>query len=87
MSRKCFGGVRLIKFECGLARAGISFYEMVKLIGLYKDIGDYEKLRKEVFAENYLGKNSDSRTGDILKAFKKRFLTTDNIMKLPAVKI
>lgn len=85
MSRKCFGGIRLIKFECGLVRAGISFYEMIKLIGLYKDMGDYGKLRKEVFAENYLGKNSDSRTGDILKAFKKRFLTTD-IIKLPAVK-
>jgi len=86
MSRKCSGGVRLTKYECGLTGEGVSLYEMLKLIELSKDAGDYRKLRMKVFAENYLGKNSDSRIDNILRAFKKRFLN-DADKGLPPVKV
>lgn len=74
------------KYESGLTSEGVSLYEMVKLIELYKGDGDYRKLRLKVFAENYLGKNSDSRIDNILGAFKKRFLN-DADTGLPPVKV
>lgn len=73
------------KYESGLTGEGVSLYEMLKLIELYKDTGDYRKLRMKVFSENYLGKNSDSRIDNILRAFKKRFLSSDDT-GLPPVK-
>lgn len=73
------------KYESGLTSEGVSLHEMVKLIEFYKDGGDYRKLRLKVFADNYLGKNSDSRINNILSAFKKRFLN-DADKGLPPVK-
>jgi len=64
----------LSKYNVGLRRDGIIFNEMVKLIKLYNEIDDPKKIREKVFSENYLGKNSDRRIDDILRAFEKRFL-------------
>ena len=86
MSRKCSGGVRLRKYECGLTSEGVSLHEMVKLIEFYNDVDDYRELRLKVFSENFLGKNSDNRIDNILRAFKKRFLN-DADKGLPPVKV
>ncbi|OFV66971.1 MAG: protein containing Protein of unknown function DUF1819, putative inner membrane [Candidatus Syntrophoarchaeum butanivorans] len=64
-----------IKLNSGLVREGVSIQEMFKLLQLYSELRDYTEVRKIVFRENYLGKISDSRIEDILRAFKKRFLS------------
>ena len=61
------------KYDVGLRRDGIIFNEMVKLIKLYDEIDDPKKIKEKVYSENYLGKNSDRRIDDILRAFEKRF--------------
>ena len=63
-----------IKLNSELVAAGISIQEMFKLLELYNDVKDYTEMRKIVFKGNYLGKNSDSRIKNILRAFRKRFL-------------
>lgn len=71
------------KYDIGLRRDGIILNEMVRLIKLTNDIDDQTQLRKKVFSENYLGKNSDRRIDDILRAFAKRFLKNINA-RLPS---
>jgi len=64
-----------IKLNSGLVREGVSIQEMFKLLQLYNEVRDYTEVRKMVFRENYLGKISDNRIENILRAFKKRFLS------------
>jgi len=68
-----------IKLNSELVGEGISIQEMFKLLQLYSEVRDYVKLRKIVFRENYLGKNSDIRIENILRAFKKRFLMNSEL--------
>jgi len=67
--------MNLVKLNSELVGEGVSIQEMFKLLQLYSEVRDYTKLRKIVFKENYLSKNSDSRIENILRAFKKRFLS------------
>lgn len=64
-----------IKLNSELVSEGISIQEMFKLLQLYSEVRDYTEVKNIVFRENYLGKNSDSRIENILRAFKKRFLS------------
>ncbi|RLI77130.1 hypothetical protein DRP05_11120 [Archaeoglobales archaeon] len=67
------------KFNSELVGEGVSVQEMVKLLQLYNEVQDYKVIRDKVFKENYLGKNSDSRIENILRAFRKRFLNNSQL--------
>jgi len=71
--------MNVAKLNSGLVREGVSIREMLKLLQLHNEVKDYAKLREIAFKENILGKNSDSRIENILRAFRKRFLNNNEL--------
>lgn len=62
------------KFQANLQRGGTGLDEMRRLLEAYSEHGDLEKLKRQVFKENLLGKTSDHLLKDLFSAFKRRFL-------------
>jgi hypothetical protein len=66
-------------YRAHLHRGGIGLQEMIRLLDAYARYGDWQTVRREALEENLLGKTSGYQVRDLLKAFRRRFLSDSNL--------
>lgn len=69
----------VVKFQAHLQRGGIGLEEMRRLLLAYAECSDYGEIKRKAIEENLLGKTSEKIIGDMLYAFRRRFLSDHNL--------
>jgi hypothetical protein len=62
------------RFQANLHRGGMGLSETRRLLELFAEHEDFERLRQQALKENALGKTSDHHVRAMIYAFKRRFL-------------
>jgi len=66
-------------YRAHLHRGGIGMREMLRLLDAYARSGNWTTVRREAVEENLLGKTSGHQVRDLLKAFRRRFLSAPTL--------